>query len=119
MIFTRPLSGEELFAFYQMGWKEANLENTGNQVRWNATVPYGLEGSFNINIRAWDGGGHHPSNQKSITQWGGPVDSYPPRLTVTQTEIELRKIRIWFVIISKSLIPCWMNQVSTRTYAKK
>ena len=88
MIFTRPLSGEELFAFYQMGWKEANLENTGNQVRWNATVPYGLEGSFNINIRAWDGGGHHPSNQKSITQWGGPVDSYPPRLTVTQTEID-------------------------------
>ncbi|MHB8133097.1 MAG: LamG-like jellyroll fold domain-containing protein [Anaerolineaceae bacterium] len=88
MIFARPLSQEELFALYQMGWKEANLENNGNQVRWNATVPYGLEGSFNVNIRAWDGSGHYLSNQNSITQWGGPVDSYPPRLTVSQTEID-------------------------------
>ena len=88
MIFTRALTQEEIFAFYQMGWKEAALENSGNQVRWNATIPFGLEGSFNVNIRAWDGGGHYLSNQKIITQWSGLVDSYPPRLSVTQTEID-------------------------------
>ena len=88
MIFTRALTQEEIFAFYQMGWKEAALENSGNQVRWNVTIPFGLEGSFKVNIRAWDGGGHYLSNQKIITQWRGLVDSYPPRLSVTQTEID-------------------------------
>jgi hypothetical protein len=87
-IFTRALSQEELFAFYQMGWKDASLASNDNQVNWSAAVPFGLEGSFNVNVRAWDGSGHVPANQTSITQWGGLVDSYPPRMTVTQTQID-------------------------------
>ena len=87
-LFTRALSAEEIFAFYQMAWIEANLENSGNEISWNAMVPYGIEGPFNVKVRAWDGGGRYMTNQKRMTQWGGTVDSYPPRLTITQTEID-------------------------------
>lgn len=87
-LFTRALSAEEIFAFYQMSWKPTHLENSGKRVTWNATVPYGLEGSFDVNLRAWDGGGQYMANQKQMTQWGGTVDSYPPRLSIIRTEID-------------------------------
>lgn len=86
MIYPRALDPIEVVAAYNSEWKTATLINTGNEVNWQAKVPYGLEGPYNLEVRARDGEGHVLTDQTKIQQWGGVVDSFPPRLTILRQE---------------------------------
>ena len=86
MIFPRALAPYEITAMYNSGWKFAAIDHSGNEVNWQADVPYGLEGPYNLNVRAGDGEGHIITDLTKIQQWGGVVDSFPPRLTVNRLQ---------------------------------
>ncbi|PKO13960.1 MAG: hypothetical protein CVU39_16400 [Chloroflexi bacterium HGW-Chloroflexi-10] len=123
-IYPRALSAEEIYAFHQMNWKETTLDNQGNEVTWRGIVPYGLEGSYNVNIRAWDSGSHFTANSKTMIQWGGLVDSFPPRLTVLREEIDPEdpyKLRYTFEVIDTMLDQTTIRQnlCESITYEKE
>lgn len=84
-IFARALSSIEVNALNQQGWQTASISGSGNQIDWQAPVPGGLEGPYEINSRAWDGLGHYSTESQSLDQWGGVVDTLNPRLTLLQT----------------------------------
>jgi hypothetical protein len=85
VIFPRAISGEVVAAWYHSEYHPAALEYSGNQVYWQAQVPNGLEGPYNLNVRAVDGEGHVLTDLTNVQQWGGVVDRFPPRLTVKRS----------------------------------
>lgn len=85
-IFDRSLSAAEVTALYQsadLQWFPASLTQRGigvSQARWSVTVPAGLEGIYQINLRSKD----MVANRRTLPNaWRGVIDTLAPRVTLS------------------------------------
>ena len=90
-LYGRALLAEEIKQFYLAGWQKATLNaDVGavtSAVRWSSPAPAGLEGSYRIDLRSWDGLAKDPhvemmpvagtANRASPT-WSTGVDTTAP-----------------------------------------
>ena len=87
-VYPRALLPAEVQALAQTRWLPGTVANLGSSLSaWNATVPAGLEGSYNLNLRGADAAGHVNSNTASSPVWSGEIDTLAPRLTMTRTAV--------------------------------
>ncbi|NOZ79186.1 MAG: hypothetical protein GXP48_08435, partial [Acidobacteria bacterium] len=89
-IYPRALSDEEVKALYQSGWQAAQTSPHGdgvNSADWSMAVPSGLEGSYRLDLRGWDVGGHFDTAASTENVWNGNIDTLAPRLTLTSTVV--------------------------------
>lgn len=80
-VFTRPLSDLEIAALASSGWRDARLNASEAGLNWSANVLPGLEGSYRIDVRAWDQFGHFGAGWDVDHQWSGVVDTIAPRFS--------------------------------------
>ncbi len=84
-IYPRALSELEIAALAATGWREATLDPGASS--WNAEGAGGIEGPYQLGVRAWDKQGHY-STGDVLNQWNGMVDTLAPRLSVSRTPID-------------------------------
>ncbi|MCB0189949.1 MAG: hypothetical protein KDE31_37015, partial [Caldilineaceae bacterium] len=77
-IFNRALTGNSVAALYRQ-WQPVTVN--GNQ--WSFTVPEGIEGYMQIDMRATDSVGNRIESRGDWPQFRGPVDTKAPTFDVT------------------------------------
>ncbi|MCB0125995.1 MAG: hypothetical protein KDE58_27250, partial [Caldilineaceae bacterium] len=77
-IFNRALTGNSVAALYRQ-WQPVTVN--GNQ--WSFTVPEGIEGYMQIDMRATDSIGNRIESRGDWPQFRGPVDTKAPTFDVT------------------------------------
>jgi uncharacterized repeat protein (TIGR01451 family) len=88
-IYSRALSAAEVGDLYRAGWQTASLTQTSTpggtveRTSWSAAVPAGLEGSYEVEMRGWDAGGHVEAVSSSSLLWLGEADNLAPRVTLS------------------------------------
>ena len=83
LIYPRALESGEIKSLFARGWQTATTTPTGPgiaQANWQAQIPNGLEGVYQIDLRAWDVNGNVGAPRRAA--WEGPVDTRVPRLTL-------------------------------------
>ncbi len=78
VVYGSALSAKAVAALYRQ-WRPANL--SGGQ--WSFTVPTGIEGYYQIDMRAADSLGNRVENRGDWPQFRGPVDTQFPSFDVT------------------------------------
>ena len=87
-VYPRALLPAEVQALAQTRWLPGAVANLGSSLSaWNATVPAGLEGSYNLDVRGADAAGHVNSNAASSPVWSGEIDTLAPRVSTTRTAV--------------------------------
>ncbi len=99
-IYPRCLTVEEIRGLYLAGWQQAALNPAGSQTtpatRWSAAspLPGGLEGSYRLDLRAWDAAATSPhaemmpivsTEERASPSWNTDVDTTAPRVTLCRT----------------------------------
>ncbi|MFM8319582.1 MAG: LamG domain-containing protein, partial [Chloroflexota bacterium] len=92
-VYPRALDNDELTLLMNTAWQTAHLtgekmeavgpERPAAELAWNAGVPDGLEGAFQIDVRGCDNDGRCDTNPGMENQWGGTVDTLAPRIAIT------------------------------------
>lgn len=75
-IYDVALSSAEISSLYR-NWQPATLDNDG----WQHTIPAGLEGYYQIDVRGTDAHGNQTSRDQWRT-WRGLIDSQSPRVAI-------------------------------------
>ena len=93
-IYRRGLSAQEIAELYNAGWKQAPLSPAGGAAveatRWSGALPGGLEGSYRVDLRAWDAAGTPHVDRAPVAStadrasptWSSDADSLAPRVTL-------------------------------------
>jgi uncharacterized repeat protein (TIGR01451 family) len=87
-IYGRALPAVEIADLYHAGWQAATLPSGSSgaeSASWTATVPAGLEGSYQVEMRGQDVAGHVEAAREPSLLWRGEADNLPPRVTLTRT----------------------------------
>jgi subtilisin-like proprotein convertase family protein len=82
-VYPRALSLEEVNAWMLSSFRAASMTTAGAGVplgAWNAIVPIGLEGVYQLNARGRDMNGLRDLTNLGNEQWLGLVDSLAPRI---------------------------------------
>ena len=79
VIYDGALSAKAVAALYRQ-WRPATLTNGGSQ--WSFTVPAGIEGYYQIDMRAADSLGNRVESRGDWPQFRGPVDTKFPSFDV-------------------------------------
>ncbi len=86
-IYGRALPAQEVADLYHAGWQAVTLPagSTGaDRATWTATVPAGLEGSYEVDLRGRDTAGHVEPVSESSLLWRGEADNLKPRVKLTK-----------------------------------
>ena len=90
-IYPRGLPAQEVADLYHAGWQAATLAQSGDGVErttWTVdvpvgagttTLPPGLEGSYQVEMRSQDVAGHAEMVAAPSLLWRGEADNVPPR----------------------------------------
>ena len=82
LIYPRALSTDEIRVLYQAGWQEVTLAAGGAEATtWSYPPPGGLEGFYQIDLRARDTLGN--ISPPALNQWTGQIDTLAPRVSLT------------------------------------
>ena len=86
-IYGRALPAQEIVNLYNAGWQAAKLAQSGDAVErtsWSTTVPAGLEGAYQIEMRGRDAAGHAEAVSEPSLLWRGEADNLKPRVTLSK-----------------------------------
>jgi hypothetical protein len=87
MLFPRCFTTQEVANLYHLGniaWDSATVNDPNSAVStWSYTLPSGLEGLYEIELRGTDDGGNRNDDRKSWTTWQGEIDMLAPRLSLS------------------------------------
>ncbi len=89
-IYRRALPALEVADLVHAGWRAAGLPAGGagaESTSWTAAVPGGLEGSYQVEMRGVDVGGHTEAVSNPSLLWRGEADNVPPRVMTTRTQV--------------------------------
>jgi Concanavalin A-like lectin/glucanases superfamily/Bacterial TSP3 repeat len=89
-IYQRALSAPEIADLYHAGWQAVTLPSGGQgaeRTSWSASVPAGLEGSYQVEMRGRDVAAHAAAVSNSSLLWRGEADNLSPRVTLTKTAL--------------------------------
>ncbi len=84
-IFGQALNATQARGLYQ-SWISAPLTSSGagvDSARWSASVPSGLEGSYQIDLTGSDVLGNHNDRRGEWGKWRGEIDTTAPRMSLT------------------------------------
>jgi hypothetical protein len=87
-IYGRALPAQEIVDLNRAGWQAATLLSRGagaERTSWSATVPAGLEGSYQVEMRGRDSAKpeHIEAVSDSSLLWRGEADNLAPRVTLS------------------------------------
>ncbi|MFN8440562.1 MAG: LamG-like jellyroll fold domain-containing protein, partial [Caldilineaceae bacterium] len=82
-IYQRTLSSGEIRSLYQAGWRTLLSGSAQSSLPWSASRPEGVEGYFNVQLRAIDVLGN-VGVRTNI--WHGMIDTLAPRVVVSTTD---------------------------------
>lgn len=87
-VYARALTSGEVQALAQTRWLSATIANPNTGLSaWNSTVPAGLEGTYNLNLRGTDAAGHVDTSAATRPAWSGEIDTLAPRVTITRATV--------------------------------
>ncbi len=82
----RALMSTEIGMLAAGGWRPAQIVTTGpDTADWSYTVPAGLEGHFQLDLRGIDGAGN--VDRHDAGKWSGSVDTLAPRVDLTRQTV--------------------------------
>ncbi|HNT76588.1 MAG TPA: hypothetical protein PKH77_16370, partial [Anaerolineae bacterium] len=86
-LYARILSAAEIHDLTMQGWQAATLtQNTNGMAHWNAAVPGGLEGNYQIALRGQDAFGN-TAGASALRPWQGTIDTFAPRVSLTKATL--------------------------------
>jgi hypothetical protein len=80
-IFRQAFGARQIQGLTQ-SWQPVAI-TPGDSVSWAANLPAGLEGLYQIDLRAFDGRGNRDERREGWGKWRGEIDTAAPRASLT------------------------------------